>query len=188
MNYYFLIFLSFNASIILEHICKKGEIEYRPSFFLNKAAEQSQLIFETLGNYVAYLSSFITLIDFSEIIKKIKDFCGVYLNTIWELFHPLIKIFGSFLYYFKGYDDVMKQYKNYFLIPIGSLVILIVIIYFTKKYKPDFYLRCKHFLNEFFNQHRDHNSSYFIRNNLTKKNDYEYEDNEDEEDEEDKDD
>ena len=110
--------LTFLIMYIIEYICFKTGVEIKPSAVFKFIYHYLKEFFQNMGKFCAWISSFLTFIEFEELVQVAKD-----------LFEPIFDILLSWIYFFKGYIDKAMLYVNKnVLVYIGS-IILIGIIY-----------------------------------------------------------
>jgi hypothetical protein len=97
----------------------------KPSVILNYCVKHARDFWSWLGKWVAVLSSYLTYIyeELDEILK-----------SAYEVFLPLFNLLMSWLYFFKGYYDVFITYANPYLIPIGTILGILIVLYIVYKY------------------------------------------------------
>ena len=96
-----------------EYVAVRRKLEMSPSFVLNKVAKNFQWGWEKLGCFVAWVSSFLTVFDFTDMLEAGK-----------RLVTPIVSTLTSGFYFFKGYIAEMNLYNHPFLVGFGSLTIL----------------------------------------------------------------
>ena len=100
-----------------EYTAVRQEYEISPSLVFNKTAHGCQWFFQKVGTSAAWVSSFLTMIDFEDVVKTFK-----------RLLMPLWDICTSFLYLVEGYVMTMNVYDHPYLVTLGSLVLVTVIL------------------------------------------------------------
>lgn len=109
----------FLAVFITEFSLKKWEFWFRPSFLLGRISYYVSKFFLDLGELFARLSSFLTLIEFEELLE-----------TFCDLVSPTIEIVLSPFFFCIGYLRVAHDfiYKRPILIYVGSGIIVTVVV------------------------------------------------------------
>ena len=95
--------------IITEHIAHKQQSNKLPSVALTYVAEQFQRFFQWIGELVAWVSSFLTIINLYELVKSIS-----------AILNPILDIIVSPLHTIYGYLQMANSYSNNLLVYIGS--------------------------------------------------------------------
>src|SRR5947209_10658882 len=83
-----------------EHGARVSHSAWRPSVGLNRMGNEAIVFFTNVGKLLAKISSFYTWINLDELWQTLQD-----------LFGPLIRLFSSPIYTFKGYASVLVEYK-----------------------------------------------------------------------------
>ena len=110
---------------VTEHACRLYNIKNRPSVILSLIGDNLKAIFKYLGEKIAIMSSYLTLINFGEF--KI---------TFIDLFKSIINIMTSGKAFIEGYCQQAKKYVDGpWMIYFGSFFIIVVMCYFIYKYK-----------------------------------------------------
>ena len=111
-----------------EHCFRLRDLAFRPTVGLNFTTDKLRIGFEFVGARVAKLSSFLTMLDFTELKK-----------TGGDLFRSVFNLSVSWLYTFKGYCEQAHAYvgeQN--LIYLGSFLLVLgmcgILGYTYKKY------------------------------------------------------
>lgn len=131
-----------------EYTAIRRELTYSPSVTLNKGVEFFRFICEELGNMAARLSSFLTIFDFSDMLKA--------LNRLWT---PCWQMITSGAYFFKGYVSEMNLYEHPYLVTLGSIILVFLVFYSLRFFNilkiptPDFSAP------EFYSKQQQYNSS-----------------------------
>jgi hypothetical protein len=120
--------LTFLFVIILtacEHVAKKTQYFIKPSVVLTNIYKKLCDFWYELGVWVAFFSSYLRYIweEFYE-----------YLESFYDILKPSVQIIFSALHFFDGYLNYMNKYTYYFLVPIGSLLLVIFLWYICVKY------------------------------------------------------
>lgn len=112
--------------IVLEHCSKKNLWPRRPSDGFQLVADYSTAGFRNVGEGLAIASSFLTCIEYRDIMESIKD-----------LVRPIIQLVGSPLNVATGYVDTALSYaKKSSLIYTGSAIIMIATGFLMKRFCP----------------------------------------------------
>lgn len=119
----YLLISLFVAVFVWEYIAKIKELKYKPSLYLSMIAALFMKFFELIGRLIAKISSFYTLFDFKQLIE-----------TLHDLIKPLIQLMISPYYTIKGYVVTMKIYNHSYLVPIGSLTLVVGMLYLVYVY------------------------------------------------------
>ena len=125
MNSYLkLLFIAFAVFFSWEYTALSYDHGYKPSDTLYSIAGMCQDIWEFVGYVCAKLSSFFTWVKFKRV-----------LTVLHNMFEPLIKIFTSIFYFFKGYVDTAKLYEHPYLVGLGSIVLIGVLFWVLVKFR-----------------------------------------------------
>lgn len=100
--------------VFLEYLSKKKQFRYAPSICLNIISNKMTNTFTKIGIIIGKISSFYTLIDFTEIKQSISD-----------LIVPIIKILKSPFYTLKGYIYYLELNKKKKTIFFGTLTLFL---------------------------------------------------------------
>ena len=112
------------ATLAIEHIARKYDIQNRPSKFLNIIAMCSINSWRNIGKLFALASSFFAQIDLDDLCK-----------TITDVATPLVTTISSPIYFIYGYIEKCNSYvRKEWFVPIGSFYILWFAIYLTDRY------------------------------------------------------
>ena len=106
-----------------EYVAVRRKLEMSPSFVLNKVAKNFQWGWEKLGCFVAWVSSFLTVFDFTDMLEAGK-----------RLVTPIVSTLTSGFYFFKGYIQEMNLYNHPYLVTLGSGILLAGLFYILQKY------------------------------------------------------
>lgn len=101
-----------SSVIAVEIIQKRRKSDKKPSVVANYCADASKRGFSWVGNKLAQVSSFLTVIDMGEVSDAIKDVMGPTCHTV-----------VSPLYTIKGYFDGVNVYDHPWIVVTGSLII-----------------------------------------------------------------
>lgn len=122
----------FLTVFLWEHVGRINNVDIRPSVALNWLSEKSEDFFRFLGFLWAKLSSFLSWLDFEEMFRTLQD-----------LIKPLISIYTSPLMMIKGYTTTLREYDNWYMLIIGSLMIIAISAYIAYTYVPkSFHTTC----------------------------------------------
>jgi len=109
--------ISIIFAVIYEHVGRLYGTIYRPSTFLIKIASICRQCFRIAGENMAWLSSYLILIDIKEIWRTVND-----------IGRPTIDIIISPVHFLYGYYTVAKTYADKTsMIYIGTLLIMILV-------------------------------------------------------------
>lgn len=126
-KYYLSILIPIVGIFLWEHVGRQKDYTQRPSIYLTWIAEKAQNLFEHIGRYFAWISSFLTKIDLGDILK-----------TIHDLLKPIFDLIVSPFYFMIGYLDMASEYlSKSWLIYIGSAILFVLVwygLYFGYKY------------------------------------------------------
>src|SRR3989338_5364511 len=121
------IVLAIAIILIVEIASIKLNFQYAPSTVLNKIADWFKLLFYWIGYVCSIISSYIALIDwldlFDDIVKALK-----------QLILPIFEMIKSPYQFIKGYMEYAKKWRDYILVVIGSIILIITIITIYCKY------------------------------------------------------
>ena len=106
-----------------EYVAVRRKLETSPSFVLNKVAKNFQWGWEKLGCFVAWVSSFLTVFDFTDMLEAGR-----------RLVTPIVSTITSGFYFFKGYIQEMNLYNHPYLVTLGSGILLAGLFYILQKY------------------------------------------------------
>lgn len=107
--------LSLVALFGWEHSCRMRNVAIRPTVGINYVTKQLRFGFKFIGECLAHVSSFLTLLDFSEMKKTGSDMVNSGLNFS-----------TSFFYILKGYYDQAKTYTgDRILVYLGTFLLLV---------------------------------------------------------------
>jgi hypothetical protein len=124
------------GAFLWELIARKKNSNIKPSVGVKYVADLSQQLWETVGYYIAKISSFYDLINIEELKVAFQ-----------ELFLPLFRFCISPLYTAKGYYDTVGTYKYPVMIIAGSLTLIAAILFVGSKYYGQSFLT--EFMNKF---------------------------------------
>lgn len=100
---------------VWEHCARVHRSQFRPTVGINYATIQLRYGFETVGTFIAKVSSFLTQLDFRELKKTTSD-----------LIESIFKFSTAFMYILKGYFETAQQYVGARgLVYLGSFLIVI---------------------------------------------------------------
>jgi hypothetical protein len=115
---YALICLTIPGCFVLEHIGRLNDWPIKPSVPLGYANDCLKTFFSFIGKQAAIVSSFLTLIDISELKK-----------TFYDITAPFFGIITSPTYSIKSYIETALTYQlNSWQIYLGSFCICAVIV------------------------------------------------------------
>ncbi len=109
-------------TVLSEHFGRLNDIQYRPTFFLNKIADYSTDLFEYCGYIFAVLSSFYDKLQLTEVLK-----------TMVQLIGSVFSIIISPFYFNKVYVETAHTYVFPPLIFLGSITLVTSLIYIVYK-------------------------------------------------------
>src|SRR5438445_2016539 len=109
-------------SFVWEYTAKRYASTIKPSVALTYLANGCYDVCYGMGTYAAKLSSFLTWLDFNEIIA-----------TGHDLVKPIINIFVSPYYFLTVYINTSLLYEHPYLVAMGSITVLLLLlfIYYT---------------------------------------------------------
>lgn len=113
-------------AILWQYIGKKYGTTVLPSVFLTSLSTRLQNVWSWVGKAFAYVSSYLTYINLTELWQ-----------AVHEVFNPLFGIFSSPAQFVIGYCKYINEHvaKNMtYLIPIGSVMLVLLVLYFSNKY------------------------------------------------------
>lgn len=120
--------LWFSALVLIflvEHVGRLNGLIYRPSYFLTFVATWCQDFYHYCGKIFALISSFYDWLNFKEIYHSLQD-----------LLIPIWNVITSPFYLLKGYGETMHTYRFPILIALGSLTIVVILLWLFKNYAP----------------------------------------------------
>lgn len=105
--------------VIMEHVAKKSTHDYaRPSVVILMMANCCKQWWYKLGEVFGMVSSWLARIDFADIMTSIKDVT----YSLWQLVSSPWELI-------KGYIHVMYTYSEPYLIFVGSILIVIFVLW-----------------------------------------------------------
>lgn len=110
--------------IAVEHYGRRNMWVWRPSYLFQSMANGSKFIWRRAGETIAKCSSFLTQIEYKEILR-----------TVEELARPLIQLVGSPMNIVTGYFNEART-KNPYLVCVGSIIMSLVLGYGIYKFCP----------------------------------------------------
>ena len=129
----------FLSMYVWEYTAIRRNLEFSPSVALTSMATYAVRFWEACGKIVAWVSSFLTLFDFDDLLKAAE-----------QLWKPIWDTLTSWTYFFIGYVSEMNLYDHSYLITMGSIMIVSLLCYIAyyfglfqylepfKQYIPDF--------------------------------------------------
>ncbi|AYV85065.1 MAG: putative ORFan [Satyrvirus sp.] len=115
------------ATLIWEHFGRRYNSRIRPSVMLTFLSEKFQKFFRIVGEYAAWISSYLTQIDLKDLFR-----------TIGDIVNPAFGLIVSPLYFIYGYVMTAKTYLNKtWLIYAGSVIL--VAVFMAGYHKLTFY-------------------------------------------------
>lgn len=119
-----IILIGSSALFALEHISQLQQFAIKPSTVLRFCANKSIDFFMMIGRSLAKISSFLTLINFEDLVK-----------TFCEIVSPLIDLVSSPLYIANGYIcQALTYVDREVLVYVGSALIISLLGYICYKY------------------------------------------------------
>jgi len=119
-----IIFIVLLATFVIEHVGQMNQFTWKPSKFLRFCDDLSIDFFTAFGKLLAQISSFLTLIEFRDLLKTLND-----------LVVPLVNLFVSPLYIVQGYVEQAWTYANKVgLIYVGTGILLALICLVCYRY------------------------------------------------------
>lgn len=112
-----------------ELVARKRSSNKKPSVALNWLATLSRSFFTGLGERVAWLSSYLTIVDLHDVWATLSD-----------LAEPAAHLVASPFSFFCGYWKMAQEYKYPLLVCLGSALALGVGTYFGRKFGVTQYL------------------------------------------------
>jgi len=111
--------LCFLPSLVLvQYATMFFEVTYDPAYFLNIISTECMRFFKYLGEWAAYLSSYLTFIKLGDILKAFSD-----------VMNPMLKLIFSPFQFIYGYVSFASLYEHPILVTIGSILIVFIILY-----------------------------------------------------------
>jgi len=130
------IFALLGAAVALygwEYSAVRYELAFSPSIYLQYIADTLGRFFEAYGRFVAWISSFLTIFDFSDMYTA-----GL------RLVNPLIEIILSGTHAIIGYVSEINVYDYPYVVVAGSIIIIAATIFAI------YYFRIFPSVNEYF--------------------------------------
>uniref|UniRef100_A0A6C0C883 Uncharacterized protein n=1 Tax=viral metagenome TaxID=1070528 RepID=A0A6C0C883_9ZZZZ len=122
---YGLICLAVSGCIALEHIGRLKNLPIKPSIPFQFMHDKLKILFSWIGEHFAKISSFLSLIDLTELKQ-----------TIYDIVSPICGIVVSPLYTVEGYINALVNYKPRWQVYLGSIsicaIVTIGLYYFNK--------------------------------------------------------
>jgi hypothetical protein len=106
-----------------QHVARTQGWTVKPSIGFQKFADGSVWAWEKTGRLAAYVSSYLTYLNFGEMA-----------NSLQELALPVGEVLQSPLAFFKGYAGLAMQYKYPVLVGFGSMGIMGVLAFLGHRY------------------------------------------------------
>jgi hypothetical protein len=135
MKLLYLIPLLLSSTVLWEHSGKHYETKFRPSVILADLATRAQQCWSWLGMWAGVVSSWLARIDLARLFKLVRELFGELWKSACDVFKPLVDLFFSWTYFFKGYWNVMLEYAHPLLVPVGGALLVAALLYVCYRLK-----------------------------------------------------
>lgn len=138
----------FVSAFFWQYTAKRNDWIYKPTYFIDLVTEQFNTIYNWLGRFAVWISSFYTFFDFKDLIE-----------TFQELYISIKNLLFSWRTFIVSYTSYMSFYEHPYLISLGSLTLISLVLYLLYTFRntwpiyvvSDFVSSKVNQMNEYFN-------------------------------------